>query len=112
MGVTLLFSIFIGNVITDKLQVGTNTTVAVLVNNFTLPFGFHSAVDITHWQIGCKAFAGFHNRVCSIQNHGHNISLHMLGLFINQGATGFITGNNFDIFIQVLCCFEFSIVFV
>ena len=98
MGITSLLPIFVSNVITDDLQVRTKATIAALVNNITLPFDLHFVVDIIHPWNGCKVFADFCNRVCSVRNHGHNVSLHVLGLFIYQPATGMIAGNNFDIF--------------
>ena len=78
-------------VITDKLQVWTKATIAALVDNITLPFEFHSVVDIIHGGNGCKVFADFCNRVCSVRNRWHNVSLHVLQLFINQPATAMIT---------------------
>jgi hypothetical protein len=47
VGVTSLLPLFMGNIITDKLQVRTNMTVAALINNVTLPLDFHSAVEFT-----------------------------------------------------------------
>ncbi len=74
----------------------------------------------TLWGNGCKAFDDFSNRVCSVQNHGHNIFLQVLGFFSNQSLTQLIAANNFDVFFQhigstqepgssqqkVLCCFK------
>ncbi len=69
MGVTSLLPILMGNVITYELQVRTHTTVATLINNVTLPFNFHSAVDIIHQGNGGKAIVDFSKRVGSLKNH-------------------------------------------
>ena len=48
MGITSLLPIFMGNVITDELQIWTKATIAALVNDIILPLDFQSSMDIIH----------------------------------------------------------------
>jgi hypothetical protein len=48
MGITSLLPIFVGNVITDELQVWTKATIAALIDNITILLDFHSAADIIY----------------------------------------------------------------